>query len=155
MLSYRTINLDTDKELVVANRRDSFLVSFGDLSGMGSDEEYVDWLKMRLGKFPEGALLAFDGVQCVGHIEFVLREAGKVGHVNLYYVLPEYRGQGYGRELHQYMENVFRQKGARRMELRVSPTNRRAVGFYERMGFQVLYEEHTTLHPVWRMGKML
>lgn len=153
MLTFRAINPERDRALVIPNRRDSFVVSFGSDTSYGRDEDYLAWLTMRAEQFPLGQVLAFEGKENVGQIEAMLREGGKVGYVNLYYLRPEYRGRGYGKLLQEYAEMFFRPFHVERMELRVSKTNASAIRFYEKMGFEVAYEEEMRDHTVYRMQK--
>lgn len=154
MLRFRPIDTERDAAVVIANRRDGFAVSFGNPDALGSEAGYLAFLERRQAEFPDGVALAYDGDVLVGQIELQMRESGRVGYVNFYYIMPEHRGHGYGRQLHEHVEQMFRDRGARRMELRVSPTNERALGFYDAMGFEVLYREDL-VPPVLRMGKSL
>jgi GrpB-like predicted nucleotidyltransferase (UPF0157 family)/GNAT superfamily N-acetyltransferase len=123
------------------------------LENYGRDEEYLSWLQMRREQYPLGQVLAFEGRENVGQLELTLREGGKVGYVNLYYLRPEYRGRGYGKLLHEYVEMFFRPFDVQRLELRVSQSNARAIRFYEKLGFEVAYEEEMRDHSVYRMRK--
>ncbi|PWK05969.1 GNAT family N-acetyltransferase [Tumebacillus permanentifrigoris] len=153
MLTFRAIDPQRDQAWVIPNRRDSFLVSFGSYEHYGRDEEYLVWLQMRCEQFPLGQVLAFEGRENVGQLELTLREGGKVGYVNLYYLRSEYRGRGYGKLLHEYVEMFFRPFAVQRLELRVSLSNARAIRFYEKLGFVVAYEEEMKGQRVFRMQK--
>lgn len=56
-------------------------------------------------------------------------------HIDL---LPRTQGQGYGRELMARLLSALRAAGSTGVHLGVGATNARAIGFYERMGFDVL-----------------
>ncbi|MBL0389326.1 GNAT family N-acetyltransferase [Tumebacillus sp. ITR2] len=155
MLTFCAIDPERDRALIVPNRRDSFVASFGTDESYGRDEDYLSWLAMRREQFPLGQVLAFEGRECVGQLELTLREGGQMGYVNLYYLRPEYRGRGYGKRLHEYVEQFFRPFQVQKLELRVAQTNARAIRFYEKMGFEVLYEEELREHKVYRMRKDL
>jgi GNAT superfamily N-acetyltransferase len=78
---------------------------------------------------------AYDGDKPVGQIEARTKDMddGKFGYVNLFYLIPDYRGKGYGRQLEQYtagqeaanerkmnalvllLINIFDQPGAERI----------------------------------------
>ena len=53
-----------------------------------------------------------------------------VGYVNLFYLIPEFRGQGFGQQLEQYAANFFKHLGCQSARLSVSPTNLSAIRFY-------------------------
>jgi diamine N-acetyltransferase len=52
------------------------------------------------------------------------------------YLLPLYRGQGFGRQAIQFMEKVARQTGLSKAVLMVSKKNVSAITFYEHCGYQ-------------------
>jgi len=59
-------------------------------------------------------------------------------------VLPEFRGQGIGRELLEAVERVARERGCVKVTLEVLEKNRRARSVYEAAGFaQAGYAENT------------
>jgi len=53
------------------------------------------------------------------------------------FVLPDYRGQGIGKQLLHYLGHLAIQRGCGRLEWMVLDWNDSAIGFYERMGAQV------------------
>lgn len=61
-----------------------------------------------------------------------------MGRAGLYledlFVRPEYRGQGIGEALLRYLARIAVERGCARMEWAVLNWNKRAIGFYERMG---------------------
>jgi ribosomal protein S18 acetylase RimI-like enzyme len=58
-----------------------------------------------------------------------------VGYVNLFYLIPEFRGRGFGRQLDRYAANFFNQLGCQSARLSVSLTNQVAMRFYLRQGW--------------------
>ena len=54
-------------------------------------------------------------------------------------IKKEYRGQGLGKKLFEYMINLFQSKGVLEVSLDVRSTNN-AVYFYERFGFKTVYD---------------
>jgi RimJ/RimL family protein N-acetyltransferase len=81
--------------------------------------------------------LAVDDEQVVGwcDITFGELEAQRhVGHLGIG-VLPEYRGQGLGKELMQRALDDAFSKGIERVELGVFASNARATALYRRFGF--------------------
>ena len=53
-----------------------------------------------------------------------------MGYVNLFYLIPSYRGRGLGRQLEQYAVAFLLGAGRQRLRLSVSATNRQAITFY-------------------------
>ena len=60
-----------------------------------------------------------------------------VWHVTGLAVDPEFEGRGAGRALMEALMDLARQRGGRRMTLRVFAPNERARRLYERLGFEV------------------
>ncbi len=52
------------------------------------------------------------------------------------YILPKYSGMGYGKMVMNEIINRIRQKGKKIFFLRVIDTNRNAIVFYEKFGFE-------------------
>ncbi len=59
------------------------------------------------------------------------RHVGRLGMA----FLPEYRGRGFGRRLLAETIHAARQAGIERVELEVFASNKRAIAFYEAVGF--------------------
>ncbi len=68
------------------------------------------------------------------------------------FVEPQAWGQGVGRRLEEYAEDMARALGA--VSLNVVG-NKRALGFYEACGFQILGEVETQFNPGLSMIKLL
>ena len=153
-LTCRTIALPRDAARAVAYHADACRSSFGDGDFQGRLERpgrYLEGLAARIAEYPEGNLLAYAGLRCVGQLEMQVPYGAEVGYVNLFYVTPPFRRQGYGRLLQARAEQYFRSWEARRIELHVSPTNTGAVRFYEAMGYAVVEREGDML----QMRKLL
>jgi ribosomal protein S18 acetylase RimI-like enzyme len=152
-LTYRTIDPDAseDADLAVEAYLDACRASYGDASGFPGRRRHLTWLRSRVEEFPDGHVLAFESGQCVGQLELQVPYGLTTGYVNLYYIAPAFRGQGYGRRLHDYAERYFRSWEASRIELHVSPLNEKALGFYRHLGYERLRVEGR----LWRMRKEL
>lgn len=140
-LTFKPIDLAKTLDLVIRFRADSFVVSFGDADrfyeadGKG-DERYLGWLQEKIAKDHNSVVHVLDGDTIIGQIEMArLRDDQTVGYVNLYYLRPERRGEGLGAQLDEHAGAYFRSIGLRRARLSVSPANKRAVRFYEKMGW--------------------
>ncbi|WP_233499180.1 GNAT family N-acetyltransferase [Bacillus weihaiensis] len=133
-----------DRDQLIANRRDSFLISFGHDKGFGEEDDYIFWLEEQVEKFPNGfVFLVNEKNHILGQIEVSIRsyENRKIGYVHLYYLVKEYRGRGFGKRLHDYSLQFFKENQVSNYHLRVSPTNVRALFFYEKMGLVKVGEE--------------
>lgn len=120
---------------------DSFVVSFGDAKrfyeedGQGG-ERYIQWLKAKIDKDPASVVHIWQDSEIIGQIELGrLRDDPTRGYVNLYYLIPEKRGKGFGEFLDQYSTDYFRKLGLPIVRLSVSPTNGRAISYYMKMGW--------------------
>ncbi|MDM5360508.1 GNAT family N-acetyltransferase [Peribacillus sp. ACCC06369] len=153
---FRTIDTDKDKEIIVKFRKDSFVVSFGSEDGFGDENTYLQRMKERVRKFPDGQVIIEKDQEPIGQMELQIREyeGTEIGYVNLFYLIPEYRSKGLGKELVRYAENFFRQFNVSEYHLRVSPNNQRAIRLYTNSGMMKISEENEK-HPVWRMSKSL
>lgn len=143
MLHFETIDIENDRETVVRFRKDSFVASFGDDAGFGLETDYIQWLEEKVKQFPNGFVLAKENDETVGQLELSIREYnGKnIGYVHLYYLIPEKRGCGLGRELHQYTWHFFKRNSLHEYHLRVAPANKRAIQFYNKNGMEEIGTE--------------
>lgn len=141
-MQFKKIEIEKDREKVVKFRIDSFNVSFGNLSGF-DEEEYLSWLDEKIKEFPEGFVLVEEDGKYIGQLELTIREfEGKeIGYVNLYYLIPEMRGIGKGKELHNYAMQFFEKNQVKEYHLRVSPSNTGAIKFYRKNGMKEIGPE--------------
>jgi len=138
LLSFKTIDINDDRGKVIEFRKDSFLISFGEISGFGDEKEYLSWLEKKISNYPDGFVMVKKGDIIVGQLELTIREYEdrEIGYVNLYYLIPENRGRGMGKQLHQYALNFFKNHNVNEYHLRVSPTNINALKFYKKLGLE-------------------
>jgi len=69
---------------------------------------------------------------CFGYsIEF----AGRDAFIDEFYLLPEFRSKGYGRQMFEKICDELRQNGFKAMHLEVKKSNKKARLFYEKWGF--------------------
>ena len=125
----------------IAFRRDAYVASFGSPEGieeeMGADNaRYLESLRARIAQVPEGNAHLWHDERIVGQTEmrFIAGDAS-VGYVNLFYLLPEFRGQGLGRVLHEHAVAVFTRLGRRTLRLSVSTQNTAAIAVYRKLGW--------------------
>jgi ribosomal protein S18 acetylase RimI-like enzyme len=137
-LKFRVIDPVRHGALAIEFRRDSYVCSFGNdqifVEENGADgSAYLDWLRARIEQFPEGHVHAWQGDAIVGQIEMIVGSRG--GYINLFYLRHESRGHGLGGELHAYAVALLRRYRVGVAGLSVSPTNERAVRYYQRHGW--------------------
>ena len=99
---------------------------------------YMGWLWRR---DPEGIRVAKVDGKVVGFVAgdsgwFSKRAQKIVGAIHEIAVLPEYQGLGIGKALMERILEYFRNKGLDSVELWVGDENRRAMEFYEKLGFK-------------------
>jgi ribosomal protein S18 acetylase RimI-like enzyme len=150
-LTFRTIDPGADRSIVISSYRQTHRASFGDDEKSCSVKSYLPWLRSRVEEFPDGHLLAFLGKRFVGQMELQVPFGLAEGYVNLVYVVPNFRGTGVGRAMHNRAEEYFRSWQAERSELDVSATNARAVGFYRHLGYRL----SRVNGRIWRMTRSL
>ncbi|GER66539.1 hypothetical protein BpJC7_15430 [Weizmannia acidilactici] len=141
-MEFIPINVNQHLQFILSFRSDSFIVSFGTDEDF-DEKEYLEWLQKQSAKFPEGFMLVAENAVPIGQLELTVKEyEGKpIGYVNLYYLVPEKRGLGLGALLHAYAMNFFKKRKVNEYHLRVSPTNKQAVAFYQKMGMKQLKPE--------------
>ena len=60
---------------------------------------------------------------------------GHRGWINLLAVAPDRQGDGHGQALMAEAERILRGVGCAKINLQVRATNKKVIGFYERLGF--------------------
>lgn len=140
-LRFAPIELPRDAGACIAFRRDSYFESFGTHDGcdaeMGADGGlYLEKLRARIAEVPEGNCHLWHGDRIIGQTEMRVSEDPRMGYVNLFYLVPEWRRRGVSRLLHDHAVAVFRARGKRGLRLSVSRSNARAIAFYRRLGWR-------------------
>ena len=141
MFRFAPIDLARDIELCIRFREDSYICSFGDAAQFhGEDNSGVDhyrkFLSDRLANDPESCQHVWLGERIVGQLEFgKVRLDPSIGYVNLFYLIPELRGQGHGAALDERAQAFFLARNLRRARLSVSVQNASAWRFYRKHGW--------------------
>lgn len=148
-LSFRPILLPEEFACAARHRRDSFVVSFGH-ADLFDESGYVRYLTRLSERLPGGIAFALLESEIVGQVEAQVRPDG-TGYVNLFYLVPKWRGRGFGSQLHEYAVSLLRERGVTQIELAVSPTNMIALRFYEKHGYRRLGLRTNAEPPVFEM----
>ncbi len=141
-LSFREIDVGRDAQICIDVRAESFVESFGSAdrfyraAGEGA-RDYLEGLAAKNREWPGSCVHAWLEHRIVGQIE-VRRERTdrRRAHVLLYYLRADSRGRGLGQQLDAYVLELCRAAGVHTTTLRVSSTNRGAVAFYRKQGWQ-------------------
>lgn len=152
-LLFKPIDLLQTRDLCVQFRKDSFIASFG------SDEKtwpqafdanmYLEWLENKQKKDLHAAVHVWLDDKIIGQLELgSIKDHPTIGYVSLYYLIPDYRGQGYSAALENHATQYLLSKGYTTARLTVSPTNLRALSFYKKNGWMDLgpREGHQGVH---------
>jgi ribosomal protein S18 acetylase RimI-like enzyme len=136
---FSSIDLARHAALCVAFRRDSYVCSFGSdrlfIEENGADAHgYIEWLAARIAQFPEGHVHVWQRAQIIGQIEMMLGPSS--AYINLFYLRPDARGRGLGSALHAYAVDLLQRHDISVAGLSVSPTNQRAIKYYQRHGWK-------------------
>ena len=75
-------------------------------------------------------------------------EDAEIYKLHKLYCLPQTQGKGYGKTLIDAVADKVRNAGKQILELNVNRHNQ-AMGFYEKMGFSIAYEEDIPIGPYW------
>ena len=155
--TFRRIDVEKDYETLLKFRRDSFVVSLGTTEDLVDPNHYLSWMALQTLFFPDGFLLMEHEGKVVGQLEVetVTFQGRRIGYVDLFYLIPEYRGKGYGALQVEKAEEFLRSQGMKEYHLRVSVTNKPALRFYEKHGFYMLKEEEIGGYRMYRMVKKL
>jgi ribosomal protein S18 acetylase RimI-like enzyme len=143
-LVFRPLELPGDGPLAVQFSEDAFVCSFGNAERFWAEagrdgRRWVDRLGEKLLQDPRNAVNAWLRGTLVGQVVLGSSDTEpNVGHVNLYYLVPQWRGRGFASQLDGYAVAVLRDQGYRIATLNVSPTNMRAIRFYLRYGWYEL-----------------
>jgi ribosomal protein S18 acetylase RimI-like enzyme len=141
MLEFKPIDLERHQDLCIRFRADSFVCSFDSAARFHEEDgngaqRYLQWLRQRIVAIPDSCVHVWKEEQIIGQMEMKRwKHDPSVGYVNLFYLIPEFRGQGLGQQLDRYAAIFFKQIGCRSARLSVSPTNLAATGFYLKQGW--------------------
>ncbi len=155
-IQFKTADLNKDLKTCIKFRQDSFICSFGSeqrmLEEMGeNNEKYIDWLIPFAKQKSQAVIHIWTENKIIGQLEFKaelsISEPGR-GYINLFYLIPEFRGTEVSALMHQFVINELVKKGCYKARLSVSETNHRAIAFYKKHGWRYVKprEEDSSVH---------
>lgn len=159
-VEFHPIDLERTKALCQRFEEDSFICSFGDSSGFHESDglggiRCIESLRSKLVADPACGVHLWQDSRIVGMLVMgAHRLDPSIGHVFLYYLIPEVRGTGLSQSMDDHAVAYLKGKGYQKARLCVSPTNTRAIRFYERRGW-VDIGVHPTRPTVHLMEKPL
>ncbi|MDR0445475.1 MAG: GNAT family N-acetyltransferase [Oscillospiraceae bacterium] len=135
-LRFVPLNADELRDFFVAAHRETYKRTFG----KDIPDEFLAVEFERSRKYaeadPTSSVVAVVDGQPVGICQLEVRNFGTdYGWIHFYYVAPEYRGRGYGRQMIDYSAEYFLHKGLTQIFLRVGAVNGSAEQFYKHCGF--------------------
>ena len=109
----------------------------------------AETIQSQIGSDSQKYLLLLERENPVGFASYSPREEElEVYKLHKLYCLPETQGKGYGRHLIDAVSEKCLEAGAKWLDLNVNRYNK-AKNFYEKMGFEVAYEEDIPIGPYW------
>ncbi|AUW07697.1 GNAT family N-acetyltransferase [Vibrio campbellii] len=140
-MEFIPVNIETDSvlDLCMKFRRDAHVVSFGNDDVFNADETKAWFTK--LSKFDDSGFyhVALNN-EVIGQIEFrngLRDEQGmKFGYINLLYLLPQFRNNGLGNKLLDFIFSQFKNEQCVYAQLRYIPENLQAASFYQKHGWR-------------------
>ena len=86
---------------------------------------------------PGSCVHLWRGIEIIGQLEMGRSgENSRIGYVNLCYLVPDARGSGVSSRLDEYLCEFHARLGLERAHLNVSPSNDRAIRFYEKYSWK-------------------
>ena len=150
-LTYRKIDPIADIVFAYENYLAACIASYGGDDRALAPQRYRAWLRARVEEFPDGHVFAMLGEMRIGQLELQAPYGLPTGYINLYAVAAPFRGMGFGKLMHGYVEKYFRAWEVSDIQLHVSPTNDIAVKLYESLGYRFIKHEGKQ----WRMSLAL
>lgn len=142
LLRFEPVDYAQHKQLCLQFRQDAHLVSYDDLRYF-DEEEMFNWFQYLTQENPQGFKHVWLKDQIIGQIEFKAdiddvaenEQIYRYSYVNLFYLMPEYRGLGLGQQMHDFVIDQCRQAGSEEAYLRYIPGNKQAKAFYRKNGW--------------------
>lgn len=137
-IKFKPVDFHQHKDICLDFRRDAHRMSYGSIETFSAGE-CLKWFESLLRENPAGFKHVCQANKIIGQIEFKSAIADKngslSGYINLLYLLPEYRRQGYGLQLQNYIFSQFITDNCSLAYLRYLPANLVAGNFYKKNGW--------------------
>ncbi len=138
-----SVDLRTQLEQCLDFRRDAHKISHGSEQGF-SDKEATAWFRSLASTNSRGFVMVYRESECIGMCEFNARwkliNKRYCAYINLFYIVPAYRGRGFGKGTHELVVQQLRDDGCAEARLRYIPGNDLAENFYLKNGWMKLGE---------------
>ncbi|MGY0616108.1 GNAT family N-acetyltransferase [Vibrio sp. FJH11] len=137
-MEFVPVNIEEQLDLCISFRKDAYAVSYGNTDGF-SCEETTSWF-YRLASFSDAGFfhVVMNG-ETIGQIEFrkgFLDDDGvKYGYINLLYLKPEFRNNGLGSKLQDFIFSQLKSAKCEYVQLRYLPANSQGITFYRKHGW--------------------
>lgn len=142
-MEFVSVDLNKYLELCIEFRRDTHILSYGTDKTFDRNQ-CIDWFNQLKESNNKGFVHIIINEKIVGQLEFKsaieAAEGNLSGYINLLYLIPEYRGKGYGLKLQNYIFSKFHADGCSLAYLRYLPENNKAGLFYLKNGWSILGE---------------
>ncbi|MGZ3769409.1 MAG: GNAT family N-acetyltransferase [Bdellovibrio sp.] len=140
ILPYDIIHIDKSYEFLL----ETFHISFGPDKAQWPNnlgdypfEKYKADIKRLLTGKDCFFFSAYHNGQVVGQIELRKLKDG-CGYISFYYLIPQYRNRGLGRDLDEFAVHELKRQGCHKVRLAVSELNKAGQRFYEKNGWKSL-----------------
>jgi ribosomal protein S18 acetylase RimI-like enzyme len=136
-LQFIPITENEQREFRMAAHRETSRLIYGASFTDKRIEQAMDFEMAKAQADPETGMIGYLGDKPVGiaMVEDRERDGNKFIWVHFFYISPEFRDKGYGKQLLKYAEKFARKRGYSTYCLRTSTLNPAAIGFYEYNGF--------------------
>ncbi|MDR3209367.1 MAG: GNAT family N-acetyltransferase [Oscillospiraceae bacterium] len=135
---FTPLNVDEHLEFCAAAHRETYRLTFGREIPDAYLGAELARMRRHFADAPDSILLASLNGAAVGLLRLERRVVygdAASGWVNCFYVAPEWRGRGLGRQLAAFAAAYFARYGIREIFLRAGEPNGAAIGFYTHIGF--------------------
>ncbi|MCA0970207.1 GNAT family N-acetyltransferase [Halobacillus litoralis] len=137
-MKIRKVRFEQDQDKLLSFRRDAELESYGHMERF-DETSYLKRIRSRIDNKSGGQVFIVEDGFPIGQIGCEIR--GNLGYVNIFYLVPSYRGKGYGKKLIRWAEDYFREHELNTYQLKVAKRNIRAVSLYEKEGLVPVKKE--------------
>ncbi|WGV98042.1 GNAT family N-acetyltransferase [Vibrio sp. YMD68] len=139
-MDFVSVDLDRNMDMCISFRRDAHIVSYGsdDAFDINSVQKWFE----KLGNKADGTGFyhVFHEGKIIGQLEFesgLKNDKGELyGYIYLIYLKQNFRNQGLGIELQDFVFSRFKSDGCKYAELRYLAENSQGKRFYTKHGWQ-------------------